>query len=195
MPVEKQSLAAITKQVEEAAKKGRVRVLAPLIKARKGFHTEVAAWAVKHGFEELLVDGRFMSAFGFEKLERFREHTIDVSWWARKAAGRRKSPRLKTVEAKKGEGEKKGKGRVLKNAATLSEDPREIVKKALEIGKGNGAVRRREEQGLRAEHRDELPRVRARRSRNWTRACFPTTRRTGGARSAGGSAWCGRGTW
>ena len=36
VPVEKQSLAAITKQVEEAAKRGKVRVLAPLIKARKG---------------------------------------------------------------------------------------------------------------------------------------------------------------
>ena len=131
VPVEKQSLAAITKQVEEAAKKGKVRVLAPLIKARKGFHTEVAAWAVKHGFEELLVDGKFMSAFGFEKLERFREHTIDVV--VGEVGGAKKKPVAKAEEKA---GEKTPKKRVLKNAATLSEDPREIVKKALEIGKG-----------------------------------------------------------
>ena len=57
---------------------GRIRVLAPLVKARKGFHTEVARWAERQGFEELLVDGKFVRAEGFEKLERFREHTIDV---------------------------------------------------------------------------------------------------------------------
>src|SRR5213079_3308620 len=44
LPVEKQSLAAITKQIESTAKRGPVRVLAPLVKARKGFHTEVARW-------------------------------------------------------------------------------------------------------------------------------------------------------
>ncbi len=125
VPVEKQSQAAIVKQVEDAAKKGRVRVLAPLIKARKGFHTEVAAWAVKHGFEELLVDGKFVSAFGFERLERFREHTIDVV--VGEVGGVKKKPVAKTPE--------KAKGRALKNAAT-TDDPRDIVKRALEIGKG-----------------------------------------------------------
>ena len=71
VPVEKQSVAAIVKQVEDAAKKGRVRVLAPLIKARKGFHTEVAAWAVKHGFDELWVDGEFVTAHGFAEAGAF----------------------------------------------------------------------------------------------------------------------------
>ncbi|MES2569709.1 MAG: excinuclease ABC subunit A, partial [Verrucomicrobiota bacterium] len=78
LPVEKQSLGAITRQVEALAKKGRVRVLAPLIKARKGFHTDVAKWALRQGFEELWVDGAFIRADQFEKLERFREHSIDV---------------------------------------------------------------------------------------------------------------------
>ena len=78
VPVEAQSQAAIVAQVETAARKGRVRVLAPLVKARKGFHTDVAAWAVNHDFTTLLVDGKLMPAEGFEKLERFKEHTIDV---------------------------------------------------------------------------------------------------------------------
>ncbi len=78
VPVEKQSVAAIVRQVDAAAAKGRVRLLAPLVKARKGFHTEVAAWAVKQGFEMLLVDGMLVPAAGFTRLERFREHTIDV---------------------------------------------------------------------------------------------------------------------
>src|ERR1700748_699237 len=44
IPVEKQTLQAVTKRAEEIASTGRILVLAPLIKARKGFHTEVARW-------------------------------------------------------------------------------------------------------------------------------------------------------
>ena len=76
--VEKQTLAAVTKQVAALAAKGRVRVLAPLVKARKGFHAEVAKWAERQGFEDLLVDGKIERVDRFPKLERFREHTIDV---------------------------------------------------------------------------------------------------------------------
>ncbi len=78
LPVVKQSVSSIVTRVQRLTEKGRVQILAPLIKARKGFHTEVAKWALKQGFETLLVDNQFKSAEGFEKLERFREHTIDV---------------------------------------------------------------------------------------------------------------------
>jgi excinuclease ABC subunit A len=53
-------------------------VLAPLVKARKGFHTEVACWAERQGFDTLYVDGKLVSIPHFRKLERFKEHTIDV---------------------------------------------------------------------------------------------------------------------
>jgi excinuclease ABC subunit A len=76
--VEKQTLQAVTKRAEEIAKSGRILVLAPLIKARKGFHTEVARWATRQGFEDLLVDGKLVKAERMDKLDRFREHTIDV---------------------------------------------------------------------------------------------------------------------
>ena len=132
VPVQKQSEAAIIKQVEDAAKKGRVRVLAPLIKARKGFHTEVAAWAVKHGFDELWVDGAFRSAHGFAKLERFREHTIDV------VVGEVGGARKKAASADK-VAAIVNRGKKLKNAS-VSDDPREIVKRALNIGKGTARI-------------------------------------------------------
>src|SRR5439155_12860408 len=51
LPVEKQSLAAIAKQIESAARRGPVKLLAPLVKARKGFHTDVAHWAERQGFD------------------------------------------------------------------------------------------------------------------------------------------------
>ncbi len=76
--MEKQTLAAAVKKAESVARKGRIRVLAPLVKARKGFHTEVARWAERHGFEDLLVDGKWVKVKSFPKLERFREHTVDV---------------------------------------------------------------------------------------------------------------------
>ena len=104
--VEKQTLAAVTKKAEELAAKGRIRVLAPLVKARKGFHAEVGKWAQRQGFEELLIDGKFERADRFPKLERFREHTIDVLI-----------------------GERPGPARVP-----------DLIKRALEIGKGTAKV-------------------------------------------------------
>ncbi|PYK33270.1 MAG: excinuclease ABC subunit A, partial [Verrucomicrobia bacterium] len=78
LPVEKQSAASIVKQLETAAKRGPLKVLAPLVKARKGFHTDVARWAERQGFDTLYVDGKLVPVAQFRKLERFKEHTIDV---------------------------------------------------------------------------------------------------------------------
>ena len=78
LPVENQSLAEIVKQVEAAAKHEPLKVLAPLVKARKGFHTDVARWAERQGFDTLYVDGKPIPVSHFRKLERFKEHTIDV---------------------------------------------------------------------------------------------------------------------
>jgi excinuclease ABC subunit A len=78
LPVEKQSLAAIVKQTEAAARRGPIKLLAPLVKARKGFHTDVARWAERQGFDTLLVDGALAPISQFRKLARFKEHTISV---------------------------------------------------------------------------------------------------------------------
>ena len=78
LPVEKQSAASIVKQLKTAAKRGPLKVLAPLVKARKGFHTDVARWAERQGFDTLYVDGKLVPVAQFRKLERFKEHTIDV---------------------------------------------------------------------------------------------------------------------
>src|SRR5690606_15847769 len=78
IPVERQSLAAIENALLAELTRGPVSILAPLIRGRKGYHTEVAEWALKHGYTRLLVDGRFRDAEGFQRLERFKEHDIDV---------------------------------------------------------------------------------------------------------------------
>ncbi|MGI9240439.1 MAG: excinuclease ABC subunit UvrA [Verrucomicrobiales bacterium] len=78
VPVVAQTLTAIEKTVKAAISKGAVKLMAPVIKARKGFHTDVAEWAGRQGFESLFVDGKVVAVEGFQKLERFKEHTIDV---------------------------------------------------------------------------------------------------------------------
>ena len=78
LPVENRSLTAIVGEVEILAENGRVQILAPLIKGRKGFHTDIAKWADRQGFDKLFVDGKFIPVDQFQKLERFKEHTIDV---------------------------------------------------------------------------------------------------------------------
>jgi excinuclease ABC subunit A len=78
LPVAKQSVQSIAKQIETAAKRGPLKLLAPLVKARKGFHTDVARWAERQGFDTLYIDGKLIPITQFRKLERFKEHTIDV---------------------------------------------------------------------------------------------------------------------
>jgi len=78
VPVEKQTVNAVVQSMVEWSKKQSFHLMAPLIKARKGFHTEVADHARKHGIETLWVDGQFRDTLNFKKLERFKEHTIDA---------------------------------------------------------------------------------------------------------------------
>ena len=78
IPVKKQSTQAIVDAIAKHAKKGMLHIMAPLIKARKGFHNEVAENARKHGIDTLLVDGEFRDTLNFKRLERFKEHTIDA---------------------------------------------------------------------------------------------------------------------
>ncbi|MEO6846276.1 MAG: excinuclease ABC subunit UvrA [Chthoniobacterales bacterium] len=76
--VEKTTLSAIVSRTEDLLQTGTVRIYAPLIKGRKGFHTDVARWAERQGYEELLVDGKSVKISQFKRLERYKEHTIDV---------------------------------------------------------------------------------------------------------------------
>ena len=102
VPVEKQSVAGIENTIRSQLEKGHVSLLAPVIRGRKGYHTEVAAWALRNGFTRLLVDRQFRDAEGFTRLERFKEHDIDVEVAgfqcsvSRKKQNKREASSLKT---------------------------------------------------------------------------------------------------
>ncbi|MDP0491261.1 MAG: excinuclease ABC subunit UvrA [Verrucomicrobiota bacterium JB023] len=78
VPVVSQTEDAILQSVRSEVRKGPVTLLAPVIRGRKGYHTEVATWAERHGYTQLLVDKQFKEVAGFQRLERFVEHDIDV---------------------------------------------------------------------------------------------------------------------
>lgn len=101
IPVAKQSVTSIITAVTGAARAGTALLLAPLIKARKGFHTEVAAWAEAHGYDTLLVDGKLMPVKGFKRLTRFQEHSIDlvVARLDKKAVGQMAELQVSVEEA------------------------------------------------------------------------------------------------
>jgi excinuclease ABC subunit A len=55
-----------------------VLLLAPLVTARKGYYTDLAKWAAAKGFDRLRVDGVMTPTASWPRLDRFREHNIDL---------------------------------------------------------------------------------------------------------------------
>ncbi|MDQ8186950.1 excinuclease ABC subunit UvrA [Pelagicoccus sp. SDUM812002] len=53
-------------------------LLAPLIRNRKGHHQPIANWIADHGYEMMRVDGKLIFTDDFKKLDRYKEHNIEV---------------------------------------------------------------------------------------------------------------------
>ncbi len=79
MPVEAQTRDELARRLEiELKKRGDLLLLAPMVKNRKGFHTDVAEWAAKHGYAEIRADGKIFSTSQPFRLDRFREHDVEI---------------------------------------------------------------------------------------------------------------------
>jgi len=76
--VQPQSFDAIVAAILREWRGREIGILAPLIVHRKGLYTELARWAANKGFTHLRVDGRFVPTRPWERLDRFREHSIDL---------------------------------------------------------------------------------------------------------------------
>ncbi len=55
-----------------------LHLCAPLIRGRKGHHEPLANWARDHGYDRLRIDGRVIEIAKFKKLDRYKEHDIDL---------------------------------------------------------------------------------------------------------------------
>lgn len=93
---------------EETKRRGDLLLLAPVVRNRKGFHTDVALWAAKHGYAEVRADGKMYSTSKPFRLDRFREHDVEI---------------VVGVLEKKG-----------KKAATPT--PQQLIDEALDLGHG-----------------------------------------------------------
>src|SRR5438094_5426925 len=63
---------------KELKRRGDLLLLAPVVKNRKGFHTDVAEWAARHGYAEVRADGKIHSTAERLRLDRFREHDVEI---------------------------------------------------------------------------------------------------------------------
>ena len=76
--VEPQTPERIAAQILTRFRGQTIGLLAPLVVNRKGVYTELADWARPRGFTHLRVDGEFLPTTGFPRIDRFKEHTIEL---------------------------------------------------------------------------------------------------------------------
>ena len=104
--VRPQSVESIAAQLLKEHRGQHVGLLAPLVVNRKGVYTDLAKWAKARGHTHLRVDGEFLKVDPWPRLDRFKEHTLELPV-----------------------------GDLLVSAANEAE-LRELLAKALDVGKG-----------------------------------------------------------
>ncbi len=77
-PVRAQSADSIAAQLLREHRGEHVGLLAPLVINRKGVYTDLAKWAKARGQTHLRVDGQFLPVTPFPRIDRFKEHTIEL---------------------------------------------------------------------------------------------------------------------
>ena len=78
VPVQSQTADQIAAQVLRDHKGQHIGILAPLVVARKGYYTDLAKWASAKGYTHLRVDGSFIPVSPWPRLDRYKEHTIEL---------------------------------------------------------------------------------------------------------------------
>jgi excinuclease ABC subunit A len=78
LPIDSQTVDAIAARMQRDYAGRTVTLLAPLVVARKGYYTDLAEWAANKGYAALRVDGALTPVQPWPRLDRFREHDIDL---------------------------------------------------------------------------------------------------------------------
>jgi excinuclease ABC subunit A len=78
LPVQPQSAESIAASLLREFRGRHIGLLAPLVVNRKGYYTDLAKWAKGKGYTHLRVDGEFLPTAKWPRLDRFREHTIEL---------------------------------------------------------------------------------------------------------------------
>ena len=133
---------------------------------RKGVYTDLAKWATARGHTHLRVDGEFLPTAKFPRIDRFKEHTIEL-------------PVADLVVLPENEAQLRGALATAlehgKGVATVV-SPLQALQQSIARGDWGPALAQRSFSTTRA-----CPSC-GRAFPSWTRACFPTTASTAGAR-------------
>ncbi len=114
VPVEAQTRDQLGQRLQaEMQSRGDLLLLAPVVKNRKGFHTEVAEWAAQHGYAEVRADGKMHSTGERLRLDRFREHDVEIVTGVLEKKSRRRLPAAKLPQQLIDETLKLGHGTLL----------------------------------------------------------------------------------
>jgi len=116
LPVQSQTRDEAGRQLHaELKKRGDLLLLAPVVKNRKGFHSDVAEWAARHGYVELRADGKIYRTSQPFRLDRFREHDVEI-----------------VIGVLEGRGARSGRS----NRPLPTAEPQALIDEALKVGHG-----------------------------------------------------------
>ena len=149
LPVEAQTRDALAAGLQkELRKRGDLLLLAPVVRNRKGFHTDVAHWAASHGYKEIRADGKLYDTDKPFHLDRFKEHDVEIvvgvlerkrrgsvpnragSGRAKVSSNPRRPPLKRSAELPLGASQRKDRAERELGA------PEGLIEEALELGKG-----------------------------------------------------------
>jgi len=122
-PVEAQTRDQLARRLQAELKpRGDLLLLAPVVRNRKGYHTEVAEWAARHGYAEIRADRKIYSTGRPLRLDRFKEHDVEIVVGLLSRHRRRALPARATAQQLIDETLKLGRGTLfaLDNSQTLS---------------------------------------------------------------------------
>lgn len=76
--IQSQSSQQILAEIMSEYKGKTVSFYAPLVSNRKGYYTDLAIWAAAKGYKYLRVDNELLQTEAWPRLDRFKEHTIEI---------------------------------------------------------------------------------------------------------------------
>ncbi|HUK04399.1 MAG TPA: excinuclease ABC subunit UvrA [Burkholderiales bacterium] len=99
VPIEPQSEDLILARISKEFRSQAVTLLAPLVVNRKGVYTDLAKWARAKGYAHLRVDGKLLPVLPFPRIDRFKEHSIELPVATIKVEARNEAQLRKALSA------------------------------------------------------------------------------------------------
>jgi excinuclease ABC subunit A len=137
LPVEARTRDALAAGLRKELKaRGDLLLLAPVVRNRKGFHTDVADWAAKHGYQEIRADGKLYDTSQPFRLDRFKEHDVEIVVGVLDRKRSAAVPGRRNVRVARARKDSKPAGDFTVPAPGDRRTPQQLIDEALDLGKG-----------------------------------------------------------